>query len=225
MIELKNICKDYVVGSETTRILHDISLTIREKEFVSIMGSSGSGKSTLMHIMGFLDTPTCGTIFLDGKDMSKISDDKLSKIRSEYIGFVFQQFNLINNLTVWENVLLPTIYSKKKFEQDSKEKAKEILTRFGILERKDYLPNKISGGEQQRVAIARALIMSPKIIFADEPTGNLDSRNGEEIIKLLGELNKDFGVTIVLVTHEKYIAKRARRQFYIKDGFLVKKYL
>jgi len=225
MIELKNICKDYAVGSETTRILHDISLTIREKEFVSIMGSSGSGKSTLMHIMGFLDAPTCGTILLDGKDMSKISDDKLSRIRSEHVGFVFQQFNLINNLTVWENVLLPTIYSKKKFEQDPKEKAKEILTRFGILERKDYLPNKISGGQQQRVAIARALIMSPKIIFADEPTGNLDSRNGEEIIKLLGELNKDFGVTIVLVTHEKYIAKRARRQFYIKDGSLVNKYL
>jgi ABC-type lipoprotein export system ATPase subunit len=225
MIELKNVCKDYIVGSDTTRILHNISLTIKEKEFVSIMGSSGSGKSTLMHIMGFLDTPTCGTILLDGKDISKVSDDKLSKIRSEYVGFVFQQFNLINNLTVWENVLLPTIYSKKKFEQDPKEKAKEILTRFGIYERKDYLPNKISGGQQQRVAIARALIMNPKIIFADEPTGNLDSKNGEEIIKLLGELNKDFGVTIVLVTHEKYIADRARRQLYIKDGFLVKKYL
>lgn len=225
MIELKNVCKDYIVGSDTTRILHNISLTIKEKEFVSIMGSSGSGKSTLMHIMGFLDTPTCGTILLDGKDISKVSDDKLSKIRSEYVGFVFQQFNLINNLTVWENVLLPTIYSKKKFEQNPKEKAKEILTRFGIYERKDYLPNKISGGQQQRVAIARALIMNPKIIFADEPTGNLDSKNGEEIIKLLGELNKDFGVTIVLVTHEKYIADKARRQLYIKDGFLVKKYL
>jgi putative ABC transport system ATP-binding protein len=225
MIELKNVCKDYLVGNEATRILHNISLTIKEKEFVGIMGSSGSGKSTLMHIMGFLDTPTSGTILLDGKDVSKISDDNLSKIRSQHVGFVFQQFNLINNLTVLENVLLPTIYSKKKFNYDPKEKAKEILTRFGIYERKDYLPNKISGGQQQRVAIARALIMSPKIIFADEPTGNLDSKNGEEIIKLLGELNKEFGVTIVLVTHEKYIANKAKRQLYIKDGFLAKKYL
>lgn len=225
MIELKNVCKDYIVGNEATKILHNISLTIKEKEFVGIMGSSGSGKSTLMHIMGFLDAPTSGTILLDGKDMSKISDDNLSKIRSQHVGFVFQQFNLINNLTVLENVLLPTIYSKKKFDYDPKEKAREILTRFGIYERKDYLPNKISGGQQQRVAIARALIMNPKIIFADEPTGNLDSKNGEEIIKLLGELNKDFGVTIVLVTHEKYIADKAKRQVYIKDGFLVKKYL
>jgi len=225
MIELKNVCKDYIVGIDTTRILNNISLTIREKEFVGIMGSSGSGKSTLMHIMGFLDAPTSGTILLDGKDVSKISDDDLSKIRAQHVGFVFQQFNLINNLTVLENVLLPTIYSKKKFDYNPKEKAQEILTRFGIYERKDYIPNKISGGQQQRVAIARALIMSPKIIFADEPTGNLDSRNGEEIIKLLGELNKDFGVTIVLVTHEKYIAQSARRQLYIKDGSLVKKYL
>ena len=225
MIELKNVCKDYVVGTDTTRILNNISLTIKEKEFVGIMGSSGSGKSTLMHIMGFLDTPTSGTILLDGKDVSKISDDDLSRIRAQHVGFVFQQFNLINNLTVLENVLLPTIYSRKKFDYNPKEKAREILTRFGIYERKDYLPNKISGGQQQRVAIARALIMNPKIIFADEPTGNLDSKNGEEIIKLLGELNKDFGVTIVLVTHEKYIAQSARRQLYIKDGSLVKKYL
>ena len=225
MIELKNVCKDYVVGTDTTRILNNISLTIKEKEFVGIMGSSGSGKSTLMHIMGFLDTPTSGTILLDGKDVSKISDDNLSRIRAQHVGFVFQQFNLINNLTVLENVLLPTIYSRKKFDYNPKEKAREILTRFGIYERKDYLPNKISGGQQQRVAIARALIMNPKIIFADEPTGNLDSKNGEEIIKLLGELNKDFGVTIVLVTHEKYIAQSARRQLYIKDGSLVKKYL
>ena len=225
MIELKNVCKDYIVGDDTTRILNNISLTIKEKEFVGIMGSSGSGKSTLMHIMGFLDTPTSGTILLDGKDVSKISDDNLSRIRAQHVGFVFQQFNLINNLTVLENVLLPTIYSRKKFDYNPKEKAREILTRFGIYERKDYLPNKISGGQQQRVAIARALIMNPKIIFADEPTGNLDSKNGEEIIKLLGELNKDFGVTIVLVTHEKYIAQSARRQLYIKDGSLVKKYL
>jgi ABC-type lipoprotein export system ATPase subunit len=225
MIELKNVCKNYVVGNDTVQILRKISLLIKEKEFVGIMGSSGSGKSTLMHIMGLLDTPTSGTILLDGKDVSRLSDDNLSRLRSEYMGFVFQQFNLINNLTVLENVLLPTIYTKNKFDYNLKQKAEELLTRFGIYERRNYLPNKISGGQQQRVAITRALIMNPKVIFADEPTGNLDSKNGEEIIKLLGELNKDLGVTIVLVTHEKYIAQKAKRQLYIKDGVLVSKYL
>jgi ABC-type lipoprotein export system ATPase subunit len=225
MIDLRNVCKDYVVGNETIRILHSISLVIKEKEFVGIMGSSGSGKSTLMHIMGLLDNPTSGTILLDGKDVSRLSDDDLSRARSEYMGFVFQQFNLINNLTVLENILLPTIYARKRINYNVLEKAEELLTRFGIYERKDYLPSKISGGQQQRVAIARALIMNPKVIFADEPTGNLDSKNGAEIISLLGELNKDFGVTIVLVTHEKYIAQKARRQLFIKDGILVKKYL
>jgi putative ABC transport system ATP-binding protein len=225
MIELKNICKDYIVGSEVINVLCDISLVIKEKEFISIMGSSGSGKSTLMHIMGFLDTPTSGKIFLDGKDVSKLSDNKLSEIRGQYVGFVFQQFNLINNLTVLENVLLPTIYVRKKTDYDFKKRAIDLLTQFGIYERKDYLPNKISGGQQQRVAIARALIMSPRVIFADEPTGNLDSKNGAEIISLLSKLNKDFGVTIVLVTHEKYIAQKAKRQLFIKDGALVSKYL
>lgn len=224
MIELIDVCKDYIVGNEKTRILHDISLVIKDKEFVAIQGSSGSGKSTLMHIMGFLDTPTSGKILLDGKDVSKLSDDNLSTVRSEQVGFIFQQFNLINNLTVFENVMLPTIYSRKKNGFDYKKKAEELLTRFRIYERKDYLPNKISGGQQQRVAIARALIMSPKIIFADEPTGNLDSKNGAEIIKLLGELNRDFDVTIVIVTHEEAIARKTERQLFIKDGFLVKKY-
>lgn len=225
MIELKDVCKDYVVGNEKTRILQNISLVIKEKEFVSIMGSSGSGKSTLMHIAGFLDTPTSGSILLDGKDVSRLSDDNLSKVRSEYVGFIFQQFNLINTLTVLENVMLPAIYSRKEVNFDFRKKAEELLTRFGIYDRKDYRPNKISGGQQQRVAIARALIMSPKIIFADEPTGNLDSKNGAEIIKLLSELNRDFGVTIVIVTHEESIARKAKRQLYIRDGSLVKKCL
>jgi len=223
MIELRNVCKDYIVGNDNIRILRDISLIIKEKEFVSIMGSSGSGKSTLMHIMGFLDTPTSGEILLDGKDVSKLSDDELSKARSEHVGFVFQQFNLINNLTVLENILLPTIYSRKKTNFNFKKKAIELMTRFGIADRMNYLPNKISGGQQQRVAITRALIMDPKVIFADEPTGNLDSKNGAEIISLLAELNRDFGVTIVLVTHEKYIGQKAKRQLFIKDGSLVKK--
>lgn len=225
MIELKRICKDYFVGNETVRILRGISLVIKDREFVAIQGSSGSGKSTLMHIMGFLDNPTCGTILLDGKDVSKLSDDELSRIRSEHVGFIFQQFNLINNLTVLENVMLPSIYSKEKPNFDFRKRALELLTRFGIYDRKDYHPNKISGGQQQRVAIARALIMSPKIIFADEPTGNLDTKNGKEIIRILSELNRDFGVTIVIVTHEERIARKTKRQLFIRDGILVKKYL
>lgn len=225
MIELKSVCKDYAVGNEKVRILHDISLVIKDKEFVSIMGSSGSGKSTLMHIMGFLEVPTSGAILLNGKNVSGLSDDELSKIRNEHVGFIFQQFNLIKNLTVFENIVLPAIYSRKKFDYDVAEKAVELLTKFGIYERRNYFPNKISGGQQQRVAIARALIMNPKIIFADEPTGNLDSKNGEEIIKLLGELNRDFGVTIVIVTHEEQIARKTKRQLFIRDGFLVKKYI
>lgn len=225
MIELKGICKDYVVGNEKIRILHDISLVIKDKEFVAIQGSSGSGKSTLMHIMGFLDTPTHGEILLDGRNVSKLSDDELSRVRSEYVGFIFQQFNLINNLTVLENIMLPAVYSKRKFDYDIEKKAIELLKKFGIYERKDYRPNKISGGQQQRVAIARALIMSPKIIFADEPTGNLDSKNGTEIIKLLEQLNRDFGVTVVIVTHEQNIANKTKRQLFIRDGALAKKYL
>ena len=225
MIELKNICKDYIVGGERIRVLDNVSLLIKEKEFVSIMGSSGSGKSTLMHIMGFLDTPTSGSILLDGRDVSKLSDNDLSKARNEYVGFVFQQFNLINNLTVLENVMLPVIYSRKNINFDYETKAKELLKRFGIYERKDYLPNKISGGQQQRVAITRALIMNPKVIFADEPTGNLDSKNGAEIIKLLQELNQDLGVTVVVVTHEKHIAQKAKKRLFIKDGVLTNKSL
>jgi ABC-type lipoprotein export system ATPase subunit len=225
MIELIDVCKDYIVGNDKVKILRGISLVIKDKEFVSIMGSSGSGKSTLMHIMGFLDLPTTGKILLDGKDVSRLSDDQLSKVRGEHVGFVFQQFNLINNLTALENILLPTIYTRKKTNYNFKEKAIELMTRFGIVDKMDYLPNKISGGQQQRVAIARALIMGPKIIFADEPTGNLDSKNGAEIVRLLAELNKDFGVTIVLVTHEKYIGQKAKRQLFIKDGSLAEKYL
>ena len=225
MIELVNIVKDYPVGDEKVRVLKGISLKIKDKEFTSILGSSGSGKSTLMHIAGLLDTPSSGKVLIDGIDASNLNDSELSHLRSIHIGFVFQQFNLINKYTVLENILLPTIYNRESLDFDPKQKALDLLTKFGIFDRANYHPTKISGGQQQRVAIARALIMSPKVIFADEPTGNLDTKTGEEIMKLLKSLNQDFGVTVIIVTHEKNIAAKTKRQIYIRDGQIVKKYL
>jgi len=225
MIELIDITKDYEVGDETTSVLKGINLKIKDGEFVGILGSSGSGKSTLMHIMGLLDTPTRGKVLIDGRDASKLSDEKLSRLRNTYVGFVFQQFNLINKLTVLENVLLQTKYSKEPLLLDPVTKAEDLLKRFGIYDRRNFFPNKISGGQQQRVAITRALIMNPKIILADEPTGNLDSKTGDEIIDILKSLNNDFGVTVIIVTHEHGIAAKTKRQIYIKDGRIVEKYL
>jgi ABC-type lipoprotein export system ATPase subunit len=224
MIQLIHVNKTYQLGGERVRALDDVSLSIKEKEFVGILGTSGSGKSTLMHMLGLLDTPTSGKLIIGDKDVAQLSDDEISNMRSRYIGFVFQQFNLINQLTVLENILLPTLYSKKELDYDPGEKAVDILNKFGIYDRRDFLPNKISGGQQQRVAIARSLIMDPEIILADEPTGNLDSKTGSEILKLLADLNHELGVTVIVVTHDKAVAKETRRQIYIKDGKIVKKY-
>lgn len=225
MIKLDHVCKSFFLGDEKVEAVKDVSLVIKEKEFIGILGSSGSGKSTLMHLLGLLETPTSGKIYLEGKDISRLNDDELSRIRNRTVGFVFQSFNLINRFTVLENVLLPVKYMKEHDGFDPVARAEDLLKRFGIYERRNFFPNKISGGQQQRVAIARALIMSPKIILADEPTGNLDSKTGDEIIKILGSLNKDFGVTVILVTHEHDIAAKTKKQIYIKDGEVVSKYI
>ncbi|OGM20521.1 ABC transporter ATP-binding protein [Candidatus Woesebacteria bacterium RIFCSPHIGHO2_01_FULL_38_9] len=225
MIKLVNVCKSYFLGDEEVKAVCNINLEIKDKDYIGILGTSGSGKSTLMYLIGLLEQPTSGKVILEGKDVSKLSDTDLSKIRNKTVGFVFQQFNLINRFTVLENVLLPTKYSKRDLDFDPIKRADELLTHFGIFDRRNFFPNKISGGQQQRVAIARALIMKPKVILADEPTGNLDSKTGDEIIKLLSSLNKELGVTVIIVTHEKEIAKKTKRRIYIKDGKIVEKYL
>jgi len=225
LIKLEDVCKTYFLGEEKVKAVDKVSLEIHSKEYISILGSSGSGKSTLMYLIGLLEIPTEGKIILSGKNIAHMTDNNLSKLRNEYIGFVFQSFNLINKFTVLENVLLPSSYSKTKLKFNPEKRALDLLKKFGILDRKDFFPNKISGGQQQRVAIARALIMNPKIILADEPTGNLDSKTGPEILTLIENLHKDFDTTIIMVTHEKNIADRANEKIYIKDGRLVKKYL
>lgn len=222
MIKLVDVSKEYIIDSEYTfTALKKSSLEIKEKEFVSIMGPSGSGKSTLMHIVGLLDKPSAGKVYVDNKEISKISDDELSRLRNEFVGFVFQQFNLINKLTVLENVMLPTVYCRKELEFDPKDKAISMLNDFGLGQKLNSRPNKLSGGQQQRVAIARALIMKPKLILADEPTGNLDSKTGHDIMMLLEKLNKVEKITVVLVTHEKDIAAYAKRVIKIMDGEIV----
>jgi putative ABC transport system ATP-binding protein len=225
MLKLQNVYRTYHLGDEQVHAVEDISLDIKPKEYISILGTSGSGKSTLMYLIGLLEQPTSGKILVEGKDVSKLSDDELSVIRNHFVGFIFQQFNLINKFTVLENIMMPAKYAKEKLDFDPEERALELLKRFNMLNRKDFFPNKISGGQQQRVAIARALLMRPKLILADEPTGNLDSKTGEEILNLLEELNKKDGVTIILVTHDHSVASRTKKTIYIKDGKLVGKYI
>jgi len=225
IIELSKVSKTYYLGETKVKAVDNVSLKIMPNEYLSILGSSGSGKSTLMYLIGLLESATFGKIYLNGQDISRMSDDKLSSLRNQTIGFVFQSFNLLNKLTVLENVMLPAAYLKSKANFDVKAKTMDLLNRFGLKDRQNFYPNKISGGQQQRVAIARALILNPKIILADEPTGNLDSRTGPEILKLIEDLRREFKTTIVMVTHEKDIAKRAQKRVYIKDGRVVKKYL
>lgn len=222
MITLTDVEKEYRINREESFFaLKKVSLTIDKGEYCSITGPSGSGKSTLMHIVGLLDKPTAGLVNVNGTDVSKLDDAHVSTFRSEFVGFVFQQFNLIPKLTVLENVLLPTIYTRKNLTYNPEERAQYLLDRFGIGTKAKSYPNRISGGQQQRVAIARALIMDPELVLADEPTGNLDTKTGAEIMKLLKELNKEEKRTVVVVTHEMDIAKQMNRIIKIVDGEIV----
>ena len=218
MIEIKNITKTYGSGDTAFQALKGVSFSIKDGEFVAIMGPSGSGKSTLMHILGCLDTPTSGTYFLDDKDVSKMNDEELADIRRDKIGFVFQAFNLLPRTTVLRNVMLPLVYAEIENSERTK-RAMDALTAAGL--DKTYYghkSNEISGGQIQRVAIARALVNNPSLILADEPTGNLDTKTGEIVLGTFQKLNKEHGSTIVLITHEPDVAEHAQRIITIRDG-------
>jgi len=220
VLELKNVFKTYKTGETIFTALDNVSLKIYEGEFVSITGPSGSGKSTLMHIIGLLDNPTSGEIILGGKDISKLKETQLAQLRNVNLGFVFQQFNLLAKTSSLENVLLPLLYSNvaKKLRNQM---GIDMLTKVGLKDKIPNTPAQLSGGQQQRVAIARALINNPKIILADEPTGNLDSKSGVEVMKFFHQLNKEEGRTIIFVTHDMDLAKQANRTIIIKDGQII----
>ena len=218
MLQLEHIYKTYFVGDETVHALDDASLHVRPKEFVAICGPSGSGKTTLMNVMGCLDLPDSGSYILDGVNIAECSDKELSLIRSEKIGFVFQQFNLLDSMSALENVELPLIYQKLS-QKERLERAKAALAQVGLANRMQHRPSQLSGGQQQRVAIARALASNAKVILADEPTGNLDSKSGNDIIRLIQRLSEEEN-TIVLITHNDDVARQAQRTVYVRDGRL-----
>lgn len=218
MLKLEHIEKAYQQGKNTVPVLHDITFHVAHGEFVAIMGPSGSGKSTLMNLIGLLDTPTSGSYFFDGTEVSRCSENMLSQIRNEKIGFVFQNFNLLPRQSALENAALPLLYAGVK-PKIRRERAREALEKVGLSDRVSFLPTQLSGGQKQRVAIARAMINHPKLLLADEPTGALDTASGEQVMELFHELHKT-GVTIVMITHELEIAQHAERILTIRDGRL-----
>lgn len=224
LIKLENVFKTYQLGKVELTVLKGISLEIFPGSFVVILGPSGSGKSTLLNIIGLLDIPSQGKVFLEGKDTSKFSEDELSQLRGKKIGFIFQQFNLLPNLNALENVMVPMIFQKAP-ENKRKERAEELLESFGLKERILHRPFELSGGEQQRIAIARALSNNPEIIVADEPTGNLDSTTGKKIMEILIELHQKEKKTIVVVTHDSHIASYSQQIINIKDGQIISDHL
>lgn len=219
MIKTENLCMIFTTEDVQTKALNNVSLEIKQGEFVAIMGPSGCGKSTLMNILGTLDSPTSGKYYFNGKEVDRMSESQLTAFRKGNIGFVFQSFNLIDELTVYENVELPLVYLNKK-ASERKQKVEEVLERMNILHRAGHLPQQLSGGQQQRVAIARAVVTDCPLILADEPTGNLDSKNGAEVMELLSELNRQ-GTTIVMVTHSQRDARYAHRIVHLLDGQIV----
>ncbi|MEE8564431.1 MAG: ABC transporter ATP-binding protein [Atribacterota bacterium] len=220
MLEIKKIKKIYQMGKVKVEALRGVSFYIDKGEFVAIMGPSGSGKSTLMHIIGCLDQPTEGSFIISGKDVSKLNDERLAEIRNKSIGFVFQQFNLLSRANILHNVEIPLIYAGLKTKR-RRELAKQALESVGLGDRVKHKPNEISGGEKQRAAIARALVNNPLIILADEPTGNLDTKTGEEIMKIFYKLHQQ-GNTLIMVTHEAEVARHARRIIHLRDGLIEK---
>ncbi|MBF0708026.1 ABC transporter ATP-binding protein [Alkalihalobacillus hwajinpoensis] len=218
MIQLDEITKSYTLGKESVNVLRGISMEINSGEFVAIMGPSGSGKSTLMNIIGCLDRPTTGSYFLNEEDVSKHKDQELAKVRNQSIGFVFQQFQLLPRLTALKNVELPMVYAGAS-KKEREERARDALTKVGLQDRVEHLPNELSGGQKQRVAIARALVNDPSLILADEPTGALDTTTSVAIMDLFVQLNQE-GTTIVVVTHEPEVAEYANRVIYVRDGLL-----
>ncbi|MBO6606938.1 ABC transporter ATP-binding protein [Psychroserpens sp.] len=218
VIEIRDIIRDFKLGQETVHVLKGIDLDIETGDYVAIMGPSGSGKSTLMNILGCLDTPTAGTYILNGKDVSQMSDDELAEIRNTEIGFVFQTFNLLPRTTALDNVALPMVYAGQSKTARHK-RAEEVLTDVGLADRMDHKPNQLSGGQRQRVAVGRALVNKPSIILADEPTGNLDSKTGHEIMTLFDEIHQA-GNTVIMVTHEEDIAAHAKRIIRLRDGMI-----